>query len=148
MVVPATGTYGTYGAQATITWGASSGSSAFVLTSALGSTSNDISPFGQFPLYTGSAATPLFYALLSTTAAVSFSQSPAVMVTVSHGFGSSNTCGLFIYANTGGGPFSWQLVPGAQANVSGNSVTIPAVSLGSNTADLAPGKTTLAFVGC
>jgi hypothetical protein len=147
MVVPATGSYGTFGAQATVTWGSSSGSSAFVLSTALG-TPGDISPGNQFPLYTGSAATPLFYVLVSTTAAVSFSQSPAITVTVSHGFGSTNTCGLYIYADTGSGPFSWQLVPGAQANVSGNSVTIPAVSLGSNTADLAPGKTTLAFVGC
>jgi hypothetical protein len=149
IVVPASGAYGTYGAQATIAWGASSGSSAFSLGAALGSNSSDISPFGQFPIYTGSAATPLFYLLLSTTAAVDFAQSPAVTVTVTHGFPSSNTCGLYVYSNgTGNGPNSWQLVPGAQANVSGSSVTIPAVSLGTSTADLAPGKTTLAFIGC
>gem|GEM_PF-3456534 len=150
MTLPATGGYGTFGAQATVTWGASSGSSAFVLSTALG-TAGDISPVNpgdQFPFYTGSAATPLFYVLVSTSAPVSFTQSPAITVTVSHGFGSTNTCSLFIYANTGSGPFSWQLVPGAQANVAGNSVMIPAISLGGATASLAPGKTTLAFVGC
>jgi len=148
IVVPATSAYGTYGAQATITWGASSGSSAFVLSTALGSSSSDISPFGQFPLYTGSAATPLFYMLISSTASVTFTSSPAVTVTVTHGFGSSNACGFYIYANNNSSGFSWQLVPGALANVSGNSVMIPAVSLGTNTANILPGKTTLAFIGC
>jgi hypothetical protein len=54
---------------------------------------------------------------------------------------------LFAYANNNGGPFSWQAF--ASANVSGNSVTIPAVtSPPGETVDLTPGKTQLLFIGC
>jgi hypothetical protein len=149
LVVPATGSYGTYGAQATIAWGASTGSSAYALSAALGSTASDISPAGQFPFYTGSAATPLFYVLLSSTASVTFAQTPAISVTVSNGFGSNNVCGLYIYANTGGSAFAWIAVPGAQGSVSGNTVMIPAAGPpAGQTINIVPGQTSLAFVGC
>ncbi len=149
LVVPASGGYGTYSAHVTIQFGAETTSGAFTMTAALGSTAADISPAGSFPFYTGSAATPLFYVLLTPNAPVSFSQTPAITVTTSS-FPSSNTCSLFIYANgSGGGPFSWLQVPGAQANVAGNSVTIPAVGPPPGfTIDFYPTKTQLAFVGC
>jgi hypothetical protein len=147
-LVPATGTgYGTYGAHVSIQFGSETTSAPFSLGIALGSTSADISPSNTFPFYTGSAATPLFYASITSSAAVSFAQTPAVTVTVTNGFGSSNLCSLFAYANNNGGPFSWQAF--ASANVSGNSVTIPAVtSPPGETVDLTPGKTQLLFIGC
>ena len=150
LVVPATGAagYGTYAAHVSIQFGAETTTAPFALGAALGSTANDISPAAQFPFYTGSAATPIFYALLTTTAEVSFSQTPAITVSVSS-FGSRNLCGLFVYANTGSSPYAWTLIPGAQANVTGNTVTIPAVVPPAGvTVDLQPNKTTLVFVGC
>jgi hypothetical protein len=149
LVVPASGGYGTYNAHVTIQFGAETTTGAFTMTATLGSTAADISPAGSFPFYTGSAATPLFYVLLAPNAPVSFSQTPVITVTASS-FGSSNTCSLFIYANgSGGGPYSWLQVPGAQANVSGSSVTIPAVGPPPGlTIDFFPNKTQLAFVGC
>lgn len=149
LVVPATGGYGTYNAQVTIQFGAETTTSPFTMTLALGSTAADISPAGSFPFYTGSAATPLFYMLFTPSAAVSFAQTPVITVTASS-FASSNLCSLFIYANgNGGGAYSWVQVPGAQANVSGSSVTIPAAPPPPGfTIDLFPNKTQLAFVGC
>lgn len=146
LVVP--GNYGTYGAHVTVTFGSETTTAPFSLGLALGSTANDISPSGTFPYYTGSAATPLFYALITTTAAVSFAQTPAVTVTA-NSFGSSNFCSLYVYANNGGTGFQWQTFPGAGANVAGSTVTIPAVTPPAGiTVDLTPGKTQLVFVGC
>jgi hypothetical protein len=142
------GTYGTYNAHVTMQFGAATTSAAYTMTAALGSTAADITPAGSFPFYTGSAATPLFYTLLTPNAPVSFAQTPVITVTATS-FGSSNLCSLFIYADSGGGPFSWIQVPGAQANVAGSTVTIPAVGPPPGfTIDFFPNKTQLAFVGC
>jgi hypothetical protein len=73
-----------------------------------------------------------------------------VITVTASSFGSSNTCSLFIFANgSGGGAYSWLQVPGAQANVAGTTVTIPAVGPPPGfTIDFFPNKTQLAFVGC
>jgi hypothetical protein len=148
LVVPASGGYGTYNAHATIQFGSETTTAPFAVGIALGSTSADISPSGSFPFYTGNAATPLFYALVTSTAAVSFSQTPTITVTTTS-FPSSNTCYLYVYANNSGTGFTWVTFPGASGTVSGSTVTIPPITppVGA-TVDLIPGKTQLIFVGC
>jgi hypothetical protein len=151
ILVPATGAagYGTYGAHVSIQLGAATTSAPYSITVALGSTANDISPAGSFPFYTGSQATPLFYAQFTTSALVSFSQTPQVTVNV-NSFGSTNTCSLFIYASPNSAtPFAWTQVPGTSVNVTGTSLTIPsAAGPPGETIDFTPGKTQLAFIGC
>jgi hypothetical protein len=150
LVLPAVASpgYSTYSAHVSIQFGAATSSGAYTMRAALGSTAADISPAGSFPFYTGSAATPLFYVLLTPNVPVTFSQTPSVMVNVAS-FGSSNTCSLFIYGNTGGSTFSWLQVPGTLVNVSGTSVTIPAVAPPAGlTLNFLPTQTQLAFVGC
>jgi hypothetical protein len=150
IVVPATGPgYGTYAAHVSIQFGAATTTAPYSLTVALGSTANDISPAASFPFYTGSQATPLFYALFTTNALVSFSQTPQITVNV-NSFGSTNTCSLFIYASSNGAtPFAWTQVPGTSVNVTGTSVIIPpAPGPPGETIDFTPGKTQLAFIGC
>ena len=148
LVVPVTGGYGTYGAHVTIQFGAATSTATYTMNVKLGSTAADISPAAQFPFYTGSAATPLFYALFTPSAEVTFAKTPAVTVTA-NSFGSSNLCSLFIYSQVGNGPFAWTQVPGAQANVAGSTVTIPAVGPPpGQTIDFQPAQTQLAFVGC
>jgi hypothetical protein len=146
---PSASGYGTYVSHVSIQLGAATTSGPYSITVALGSTNNDISPPGAFPFYTGSQATPLFYALFSTSALVSFSQTPAITVNV-NSFGSSNTCSLFIYASPNNAtPFAWTQVPGTSVNVTGTSVTIPpAAGPPGETIDFTPGKTQLAFIGC
>ena len=118
------GGYGTHAAHVSIQLGAATSTAAYSMTGDLGSV-GDLP--GNFPFYTGSAATPLFYSQLVPSATVTFSQLPAIAVTV-NSFGSSNTCSLFIYANTGGSAYQWVQVPGSQVNVSGTSVSIPAAA--------------------
>lgn len=146
LVLPASGGYGTYGAHVTLQFGSETASAPFVLSAGLGSTANDINPAGSFPFYTG--ATPLFYLALSSTATVTFAQTPAVTVTVSS-LPNSNSCSLYIYANTGGSAYQWVQVPGTIVNASGSTVTIPAANPPSGvTLNLAPNQTQLGFVGC
>jgi hypothetical protein len=146
LVAPAIGGYGTYNAHVTVQFGAPTSSAAFTLTGALGSTAADISPSSSFPYYTGSAATPLFYTEITPSAAVTFSQTPSINVTVSS-FGSSNSCSLYVYSNTGGSAYQWVQVPGTLVNVTGTSVAIPA-SAPIGTLNLLPSQANLAFVGC
>jgi hypothetical protein len=87
--------------------------------------------------------------LISSNASVTFAQTPQINVTVLNGFPGSNSCGLYIYANIGNAPYQWTQVPGTVVNVSGSTVTIPAQALPPGTAaNIVPGKTTMAFVGC
>lgn len=148
LVVPASGPgYGTYSATATFQFGAATTTAAYTMTASLGSTSADISPAAQFPFYTGSAATPLFYAQLTPSVAVAYSQTPAINVTVSS-FGSHNSCSLYIYTNTGGATYVWVQVPGTTVNVSGTTVAIPAAAPIGSAVNLLPNQANLAFVGC
>lgn len=147
LVVPASGPgYGTYSAHATFQFGAATSTAAYTMTAALGSTAADISPSNSFPYYTGTDATPLFYVQLTPSAAVTFSQTPSVSVTVSS-FGSHNSCSLYIYSNTGGSAYQWIQVPNTTVNVSGTSVSIPAATpVGA--LNLLPNQANLAFIGC
>jgi hypothetical protein len=148
ITVPASGTYGTYGVSANIAFGSASTTAPFALTVAIGSqTQNDISPPASYPFYTGTAATPLFYIQVTSSAAVTFPKTPAITLTA-NSFVSSNTCSLFIYVNQGAG-FAWSLVPGASGTISGNTVVIPSVALPNGlTENFAPNGSTPAFIGC
>jgi hypothetical protein len=144
IVVPATGTYGTHAAHVSIQLGAAGSSAAYTVTATLGSVGDITS--NNFPFYTGSAATPLFYVELEPSVPVTFSQTPAVTVTV-NSFGSSNSCSLFIYGNTGGSTYQWIQV-GIPVNVSGNTVTIPAAAGIGSQVNFLPTQAQLGFVGC
>jgi hypothetical protein len=146
-LVPAVGAggYGTHAAHVSIQLGAATTTAAYSMSGALGSV-GDLP--GNFPFYTGSAATPLFYIQLTPSAAVSFSQLPAIAVTV-NSFGSNNTCSLFIYANTGGSAYQWVQVPSTLVNVSGTSVSIPAASSPVGTSvNYSPTSAQVGFIGC
>jgi hypothetical protein len=145
-IVPPVGSgYGSHAAHVSIQLGAASSSAAYSMSAALGSV-GDISS-NNFPYYTGSAATPLFYVQLTPSAAVTFPQTPAITVTV-NSFGSSNTCSLFIYANTGGSAYQWVQVPGTLVNVSGTGVTIPAASAPGVNLNYSPTQAQVGFIGC
>jgi len=151
VTVPASGSpgYGTYGAHLTLQFGAATSSAAYSMNVSLGSTSADISPSGAFPFYTGSAATPLFYFELTPSTTVTFTQTPSGTVTVTNGFGSSNTCSLFVYENSGGSTYQWMQISSTLTNVSGNSVTIPAAAPPPGlSVELTPTAANLAFIGC
>ena len=125
LTVPASGPgYGTYTSQVTFQFPAATSTAPYTMTAALGSTAADINPSNSFPYYTGSAATPLFYAQLTPSVEVTFAQTPSINVTVTS-FGSKNSCSLFTYGSNNGSPYQWQLVPGTTVNVSGTSVSIP-----------------------
>jgi hypothetical protein len=147
LVVPATGTYGTYGVSMSIVFGSASTTAPFALTAALGSQSrNDISP-STYPFYTGTAATPLFYIQVTSSAPVTFPMTPAVTLTAMSYVG-GNMCSLFIYTNTTGG-YVWTAVPGATGTINGSTVVIPSVTLPSGLIEnFSPGGSTPAFIGC
>jgi hypothetical protein len=136
--------YGSHDAQVSIQLGAASSSGTYSMTAALGSV-GDISS-SNFPFYTGSAATPLFYVQLTPSAPVAFAQTPVITVTV-NSFGSTNTCSLFIYANTGGSAYQWVQV-GTPVNVSGTGVMIPAASASGITLQYSPTAAQVGFIGC
>ncbi len=145
-IVPPVGSgYGSHAAHVAVQLGAATSSAAYSMTAALGSI-GDISS-NNFPFYTGSAATPLFYVQLTPSVPVTFSQTPAITVTV-NSFGSSNTCSLFIYANTGGSAYQWVQVPGTLVNVSGTGVTIPAASAPGISLQYLPTAAQVGFIGC
>ncbi len=137
--------YGSHSAQVSISLGAATTSGAYSMTAELGSVGDITS--NNFPFYTGSAATPLFYVQLEPTASVTFSQTPAITVNV-NSFGSSNTCSLFIYANTGGSSYQWLQVPNTIVNVSGTQVVIPAASAPGVTLQYLPTQSQVGFIGC
>jgi hypothetical protein len=146
--VPASGTYGTYGVRVTVQFGAATTTAPFALTAALGSAPmNDISPSAAYPFYSGSAATPLFYTQLTTSAAASFAMTPAITV-VATSFVSSNTCSLFEYGNSGSG-YVWAAIPGASGTINGNTVIIPSVALpGGAPITTGPSTAVPVFIGC
>ena len=137
--------YGSHSAQVSISLGSATSSGAYSMAAQLGSVGDITS--SNFPFYTGSAATPLFYVQLEPTAPVTFSQTPALTVNV-NSFGSSNTCSLFIYANTGGSAYQWVQVPTTITNVSGTQVVIPAASAPGITLQYLPTQSQLGFIGC
>jgi len=129
-----------------IQFGSETSNGAFALSAGMGSNSNDISPSGQFPFYTGSAATPLFYVAIESNASVTFSQTPAITVTATSLPGSQ--CSLFIYANTGGSAYQWVQVPNTTVSGFGNNFTIPPASPVGTNLNIPANQTQLAFVGC
>lgn len=148
LVLPASGGYGTYNVHISIQFGSATTTAPFTLSAGEGSTAGDISPSGQFPFYTGSAATPLSYVAIESSAAVTFTQTPTISVSVSSLPG-SNSCSLYIYANTGGSAYQWVQVPGTLVNVFGTSFTIPAASpVGGPNLNIPANQTQEAFVGC
>jgi hypothetical protein len=146
LVLPASGGYGTYGAHVSVQFGTESTNAAFALSAGLGSTSADISPAGQFPFFSGSV-TPLFYFAIESSAAVTFTQTPSIAITVTSL--PSDTCSLYIYANTGGSAYQWVQVPGTTVNFFGYSFSIPAVApVGGTNLSIPANQTQLGFVGC
>ena len=60
-----------------------------------------------------------------TSSAISFgTQTPAITVTDTSGFGSATTCELDVYSNGSGTGYSWATIPGATGTVSGESVSL------------------------
>jgi hypothetical protein len=149
LTVPSSGTYGTYSISVTTAFGTETTTVPFALTLALGSVgAGDISPSASYPFYTGSAATPLYYAQVTATAPVTFLQTPQITVTAAS-FPSGNTCSLFLYTNNTGTGYTWNQVPGASGTAIGTTVTIPSVALPSGqTVNVQAGSATPVFVGC
>jgi hypothetical protein len=137
--------YGAHAAQVSLVLGAATSTGAYSMTAQLGSVGDITST--NFPFYTGNLATPLFYVQLEPTAPVTFAQTPAITVNV-NSFGSSNSCSLFIYANTGGSAYQWVQVQQTITNVSGTQVMIPAASAAGITLQYLPTQSQLGFIGC
>jgi hypothetical protein len=139
--------YGPHAAHVSIQLGAATSSAAYPMPATLGSVGLGDITSSNFPYYTGNAATPLFYVELTPSVPVTFSQTPAVTVTV-NSFGSSNSCSLFIYGNTGGSTYQWIQVPNTSENVSGTSVTIPAAAAIGTQVNYSPTQAQVGFIGC
>jgi len=77
---------------------------------------------------------------------------PSVSATKSTGFGTSTSCNLDIYLNTGGGAGgtrTWNALPGATAAISGNTVAIPSTNLpAGSTVDFQPGNQSVLAIAC
>jgi hypothetical protein len=139
--------YGPHDAHVSIQLGAATSSAAYTMTATLGSVGIGDIGSSNFPYYSGNAATPLFYVELTPSVPVTFSQTPAVTVTV-NSFGSSNSCSLFIYGNTGGSAYQWIQVPNTTETVSGTTVAIPAAAAIGTQVNYSPTQAQVGFIGC
>ena len=78
---------------------------------------------------------------------MNFSQTPAISVTLTSL--PSDSCALYIYANTGGSAYQWVQVPGTLTPFFGYSFTIqPAAPYGGSQIQLQPNQTQLTMVAC
>jgi len=126
-----------------------SGSGVLNLASALNN--GDISP-NTLPADNSTPGyTPIIYLSVFNSGPQTISTgttAPAISVTKSTGFGSATSCNLDIYVKNGT-TRAWGALTGATATISGNTVSIPATSLGNgNTVDFQPGDQPVLAIAC